>query len=58
MKVRDYLASIGAKGGKAGTGKAKRRSKAQYVEMAKKSAATRKAKSTADSAGESRKGKK
>jgi hypothetical protein len=42
--VTEYLASIGSKGGKAGTGKAKRRSKKQYREMALKSAAAKRAK--------------
>ena len=49
-EVKKYLASIGAKGGKAGTGKAKRRTKKQYQEMAAKSAQVRKRRAT-DSAG-------
>ncbi len=48
-KVKHYLASIGKKGGEAGTGKAKRRTPEQYREMAKKSAQVRKAKSATDS---------
>jgi hypothetical protein len=47
-KITDYLASIGKKGGEAGTGKAKRRTTEQYREMAKKSAQVRK-KRAADS---------
>jgi hypothetical protein len=43
-KIKDYLASIGKKGGKAGTGKTKRRTPEQYRGMAKKSAQVRKAK--------------
>lgn len=54
MKVKDYLASIGKKGGEAGTGKAKRRSPEQYRAMAKKSAQVRKAKRNADSGTDSR----
>ncbi len=42
--VKDYLASIGKKGGEAGTGKAKRRAREQYQAMAAKSAQVRKAK--------------
>jgi hypothetical protein len=54
-QVKDYLASIGAKGGKAGTGKAKKRTKAQYQAMAKKSAAVRKAKRSTSSGDVSKK---
>jgi len=43
-KVHEYLATIGKRGGEAGTGKAKRRSPEQYREMAKKSAKVRRAK--------------
>lgn len=40
--ITDYLAGIGAKGGAAGTGKAKKRgTAAHYRELAKKSAAAR-----------------
>jgi hypothetical protein len=39
--VTKYLAAIGKKGGEAGTGKAKKRSRKQYQEMAAKSAAAR-----------------
>ncbi len=55
--ITKYLASIGKKGGEAGTGKAKRRAPEQYREMAKKSAQVRKAKRNADS-GQVGKGKK
>jgi hypothetical protein len=41
-KVTDYLASIGKKGGEAGTGAKKRRPREQYQEMARKSAQVRK----------------
>jgi hypothetical protein len=48
-KIKDYLASIGSKGGKA-TGKAKVRGDADYYRaISKKAAAARKAKRTADS---------
>ena len=45
--ITKYLASIGKKGGEAGTGKAKRRTKAQYKAMAAKSAQVRRATSSA-----------
>jgi hypothetical protein len=54
-EVTKYLASIGKKGGEAGTGKAKRRTKEQYREMAKKSAQVRKAKRNTDSGNGSKK---
>lgn len=43
-RIKDYLAAIGKKGGEAGTGKAKRRTRKQYREMAAKSAEARRAK--------------
>lgn len=43
-RIKDYLATIGKKGGEAGTGKAKRRTRKQYQEMAAKSAEARRAK--------------
>lgn len=43
-QIKDYLAAIGRRGGQAGTGKAKRRSKAQYKAMAKRSAEVRRTK--------------
>jgi len=46
-QITKYLASIGKKGGEAGTGKAKRRSREQYQAMAAKSAQVRKAKRAA-----------
>jgi hypothetical protein len=46
-KITKYLAAIGKKGGEAGTGKAKRRSREQYQEMARKSAETRRKKAVA-----------
>lgn len=55
-QITKYLASIGKKGGEAGTGKAKRRTKEQYQEMARKSAEVRKR--NADSSALERKGKK
>ncbi len=42
--VREYLASIGSRGGSAGSGDQKRRSKEHYQRMAKLSHAKRKAK--------------
>jgi hypothetical protein len=45
----DYLASIGKRGGEAGTGAKKRRTREQYQEMAKKSAQVRKVKRASDS---------
>jgi hypothetical protein len=57
-KITDYLASIGKKGGEAGTGKAKRRTTEQYREMAKKSAQVRKAKRASDSGAAVQRGKK
>jgi len=48
-KIKDYLASIGSKGGKA-TGKSKVRGDADYYKrISKKAAAARKAKRNADS---------
>lgn len=47
----DYLASIGKKGGEAGTGKAKRRTREQYQEMARKSAQVRKARAASSGTG-------
>jgi hypothetical protein len=35
-KMREYLASLGSKGGSAGTGKAKRRDPEHYKKIAKK----------------------
>lgn len=49
--ISDYLSRIGVQGGKAGTGKAKRRSKAQYKAMAAKSAQVRRAKREARTEG-------
>jgi hypothetical protein len=40
-QVAKYLAAIGKRGGEAGTGKAKKRSRKQYQEMARKSAEVR-----------------
>ena len=45
-QITKYLASIGKKGGEAGTGKAKRRTREQYQEMARKSAQVRKQRAT------------
>ena len=45
-EVTNYLASIGKRGGEAGTGKAKRRTREQYQEMARKSAETRRRNAT------------
>lgn len=45
--ITKYLASIGKRGGEAGIGKAKRRSKAQYKAMAAKSAQIRRARVSA-----------
>jgi hypothetical protein len=42
--VAAYLATIGKKGGEAGKGAAKRRTRKQYQEMARKSAEVRRAK--------------
>jgi hypothetical protein len=48
-KIKDYLASIGSKGGKA-TGKSKVRGDADYYKrISKKAAAARKAKRASDS---------
>lgn len=43
-KIKDYLASIGKRGGEAGTGKAKARDPEHYRKMAAKSAKVRRAK--------------
>ena len=48
-QIAKYLASIGKRGGEAGKGKSKTRTKAQYKAMAAKSAQVRKAKSATDS---------
>lgn len=48
--VKDYLASIGRRGGSSGTGSKKRRTKAHYQRMAKLSHAKRKAKKKAEKA--------
>ena len=57
-KVRDYLANIGSKGGKA-TGKAKVRGDTDYYKrISQKAAAARKAKRNADSGQLATKGKK
>lgn len=47
--VREYLATIGSRGGSAATGDKKRRSKAHYQRMAKISHAKRKAKKKGES---------
>lgn len=43
-EIKEYLASIGSKGGKSGTGQKKVRTREQYQEMALKSAETRRRK--------------
>jgi hypothetical protein len=53
VRVKDYLASIGKRGGEAGKGKAKRRSPEQYKAMAAKSAKVRKAKAKRAADGDS-----
>lgn len=50
--VKEYLASIGRRGGSSGTGTKKRRSKAHYQRMAKLSHAKRKAKKKTAETGE------
>jgi hypothetical protein len=57
-KIKDYLASIGSKGGRA-TGKAKLRGDADYYKrISKKAAAARKAKRASDSGSIATRGKK